>query len=127
MRTYSLITKPVRVSLKDPLGHTMENKVNGGGRFLFFEAGTGFWCARAWSEDHAGFQSIIIFGHSFIATYAVNSSVIKNKWEIVENRENRNWKDEIDILNSTSTEVRVFRDGSIPSYVPESLVQKQVK
>ena len=113
MKTYSLITKPYRIRLKPGMKHTLTHPLTN--KFISFEGGTEFWCAKAYSEDHSGNKSLFLFNHSFFSTFALGSTKLSDKWMIVEST--KNWRDEVSILQTDNLALNLFCDGTIPNFV----------
>jgi hypothetical protein len=112
MRTYSLITKPYRIRLKKGYKHTLQNPITM--KFIPFESGVEFWCAQAYSEDHADHKSLLIFNHSFLSTFSVNSKKMPEKWEVIDT--DKNWRDEMSVLQTLLTSFNCFTHGEVPDF-----------
>jgi hypothetical protein len=115
MKTYSLITKPYRIRLNWSMKHTLTNAVNK--KFITFEGGTEFWCAKAYSQDHSGYKSLFLFNHSFCASFALGSKKLSERWEIIECH--KSWRDEVSILQTNNLALNLFCDGTVPKFVPK--------
>lgn len=115
MRTYSLITKPYRIRIKPGFEHTLINPLTNKG--ITFSEGTEFWCAKAYSQDHVGYMSLFVFNHSTYTTFKIDSAKMREKWDIVEC--NKDWRDEMSLLQVSLLGLNLFTDGTIPKFVPE--------
>lgn len=115
MKTYSLITKPYRIRLKVGMQHTLVNPLTNKG--IAFEGGTEFWCAKAYSQDHSTYKSLFLFNHCFYTTFALGSKKVTDRWEIIDS--NKNWRDEVSLLQVDNLALNLFCDGTVPQYVPK--------
>ena len=113
MKTYSLITKPYRIRLKRHHQHTLVNTITSKG--ITFKEGTEFWCAKAYSQDHSDCKSLFLFNHSFCTSFALGSPKVIRKWEIIET--DKNWRDEISVLQTELLALNLITDGTIPGFV----------
>jgi len=113
MKTYSLITKPYRIRLTEPKGHTLRHSIQD--KFIHFGYGTEFWCSKCYSEDHKSKLSLIIFNHSFVTTFMTNSNTVKNKWEVIPT--SLKWENDLQVLNVSFSNLNLLSDGTKPSFV----------
>jgi len=120
MRTYSMITKPYRIRLKPGEEHTLVNPLTQ--KLIAFYGEVEFWCCRVYSQDHGGYQSLMVFNHSTYSTFSVGHSTLTKKWNIVPS--DKNWKDEIEVLKTSLLDLNCFTDGTIPKFVPKEFQEK---
>jgi hypothetical protein len=113
MRTYSLITKPYRIRLKAGMKHTLTNPLTN--KFIEFEGGAEFWCAKVYSQDHQGNQSLLLFNHSFFSTFSSKTTKLPEKWDIVDEG-TLSWRDDISVLQTSYLAFNCFTDGTIPKF-----------
>ena len=113
MRTYSLITKPYRIRLKNGMSHSLRNTLTD--KFIRYNSGAEFWCCKAYSEDHGNQVSLLLFNHSFITSFTESSTVLPKKWDVIDC--NLNWRDEISVLQASDMRLNCFTHGEIPGFV----------
>jgi hypothetical protein len=110
------------VRIKSGQEHTIVNLINE--KFIELSSGTEMWCAMAYSRDHTGFKSLILFNHSIIATFKLDSEALKYRWSIVDN-EGHDWRAELQVLQASYiNELVIYVDGTLPAFVPVDMIYK---
>ena len=95
--------------------HTLINPITNKG--ISFEGGTEFWCAKAYSQDHNTYKSLFLFNHCFYTTFKLGSKKVTDKWVIIDS--DKNWRDEVSVLQVSMSALNLFLDGTVPQYVPK--------
>jgi len=114
MKSYSLITKPYKIRLKEGLSHTLICPLTNLG--MTCKEGNELFCAQVYSSDHSSFKSLFLFNNNFYCTFALGSKKVIEKWEIVDSL--HDWREVLSKLQSTYLSLNMFVDGSIPGWVP---------
>ena len=96
MKTYTLLTKPYKIRLTGQ-GHKMKHGLTVEDRWINFSRATEMWCCKVESEDHQAGVSLMVFNHSWLTTFKLESNALKNKWHVNEMGQG-NWRDDLSIL-----------------------------
>ena len=83
MKTYTLLTKPYKIRLTGS-GHKMKHGLTDADRWINFARGAEMWCCKVGSEDHQAGVSLMVFNHSWMTTFKLESNALKNKWHVNE-------------------------------------------
>ena len=108
MKTYKLLTKPYKIKLVVPK-HKMKHQLMED-RWIDFNLGTEMWCCKVECGDHALGVSLMVFNHSWMTTFRLDSSTLKTKWQ-VNQYQSHHWKSSLKILLESYKDVL-----SIPNF-----------
>lgn len=95
MKTYTLLTKPYKIRLTGG-GHKMKHGLTVD-RWINFSQGTEMWCCKVGSEDHQAGVSLMVFNHSWMTTFKLESTALRNKWHVNELAKG-DWKNDLSVL-----------------------------
>ena len=108
MKDYTILTKPYRIYLsafKHKLKHSMKKS-----RLIDFKRGTEMWCCKAECDDHAEGVSLIVFNHSWLSSFALDSNSLKKNWMINEITKG-NWEFDVQVLNASFDKLNIMYPG----------------
>lgn len=102
MKTYSLLTKPYKIQLRS-FSHKMKHQLTKEDRWIEFKRGTEMWCCKVKGQDHSTGFSLMVFNHSWMTTFKLDSLALKKKWHVNED-EGGDWKSDLNVLLASYSE-----------------------
>ena len=98
MKTYTLLTKPYKIQLRAQ-GHKMKHELSDT-RWIDFQSGTEMWCCKVECDTHSQGVSLMVFNHSWMTTFQLDSIALKKRWS-VNDISKGDWKMDLSILNES--------------------------
>ena len=99
MKTYTLLTKPYKIQLRFP-SHKMKHGLTFD-RWIDFKRNTEMWCCKVKQTgkllDHKGGISLMVFTHSWMTTFKLESKALTEKWQVKEDSKG-DWTNDMKVL-----------------------------